>query len=198
MLDHCRQRARPCRSARLARSGTPHLVAHRAIHSYVPTRTTVLRAKAIASTAAARPPPDQRCGQISIAPAAPSVPYPPRFRALALFRRRPPERVVGIGGAGVGFALRCFAGRALAPLPSLFRRLQICCAVILVECGSLMLPLHRNRLRPECPKEAFPLRINLYPWCSIFWLPCILNPPPWRAGTGRREANSANRERRCG
>ena len=101
MLDHCRQRARPCRSARLARSGTPHLVAHRAIHRYVPTRTTVLRAKAIASTAAARPPPDQRCGQISIAPAAPSVPYPPRFRALALFRRRPPERVVGIVGAGV-------------------------------------------------------------------------------------------------
>jgi hypothetical protein len=37
---------------RLARSGIPHLVAHRAIHRYVPTRTTVLRAKAIASTAA--------------------------------------------------------------------------------------------------------------------------------------------------
>ena len=27
------------------------------------------------------------------APAAPSVPYPPRFRALALFGRRPPQRV---------------------------------------------------------------------------------------------------------
>jgi len=43
------------------------------------------------------------------------------------------------------------------PSPSFFRRLQIRSAVILVECGSPILPLHRNRLRPECPKEAFPL-----------------------------------------
>jgi hypothetical protein len=31
--------------------------------------------------------------KISIAPAAPSVPHFPRFRALALFGRRPQERV---------------------------------------------------------------------------------------------------------
>src|SRR5271170_2155475 len=65
------------------------------------TNTYVLRAKAIASTAPARPPSDQRCGQFPIALAAPSVPYPPQFRALALFGRRPPERVVGIVGAGI-------------------------------------------------------------------------------------------------
>src|ERR1700693_4420292 len=101
MLDHCQQRARPCRSARLARTRTANLVVHRPIHGFVPTPTTVLRAKAIASTAPARPPSDQRCGRFPIALAAPSVPYPPRFPALALFGRRPPERVVGIVGAGV-------------------------------------------------------------------------------------------------
>src|SRR5271156_4357531 len=101
MPDHCRQRPRSCRSVRLARTRTANLVAHRPIHGFVPTPTTVLRAKAIASTAPARPPPDQRCGQFAIALAAPSVPYPPQFRALALFGRRPPERVVGIAGAGI-------------------------------------------------------------------------------------------------
>src|SRR5277367_969530 len=101
MPDHCRQRPRSCRSVRLARTRTANLVVHRPIHRFVPTPTTVLRAKAIASTAPARPPSDQRRGQFPIALAAPSVPYPPRFRALALFRRRPPERVVGIVGAGV-------------------------------------------------------------------------------------------------
>jgi hypothetical protein len=35
-------------------------------------------------------------GKISIAPAAPSVPHFPRFRALALFGRRPPRRVDSI------------------------------------------------------------------------------------------------------
>src|SRR6476619_7752 len=35
-------------------------------------------------------------GQISIAPAAPPVPHFPRFRALALFGRRPPQRVDSI------------------------------------------------------------------------------------------------------
>src|ERR1700693_3859707 len=97
MLDHCQQRARPCRSARLARTRTANLVVHRPIHGFVPTPTTVLRAKAIASTAPARPPSDQRCGQFPIVLAAPSVPYPPRFRALALFGRRPPERVDRLG-----------------------------------------------------------------------------------------------------
>jgi hypothetical protein len=70
---------------------------------------------------------------------------------------------------GVGW---CWGLLAVAEInlshPLIFRRLQICSAVILVECGSPILPLHRNRLPPECPKEAFPLEINLYPWCSIF------------------------------
>src|SRR6476619_1196308 len=35
-------------------------------------------------------------GQISIAPAGPPVPHFPRFRALALFGRRPPQRVDSI------------------------------------------------------------------------------------------------------
>ena len=39
-------------------------------------------------------------GEIPIVAALAYVP-PPRFRALALFGRRPPERVVGIVGAGV-------------------------------------------------------------------------------------------------
>jgi hypothetical protein len=55
----------------------------------------------------------------------------------------------------------------------------------------------RDRLRPGCSKRAFLLGINLYPWCSIFWLPCILNPPPWWIGMGPCGANSAIRERRC-
>src|SRR5271155_1683139 len=101
MPDHCRQRPRSCRSVRLARTRTANLVVHRPIHRFVPTPTPVLRAKAIASTAPARPPSDQRCGQFAIALAAPSVPCPPQFRALALFGRRPPERVVGIVGAGI-------------------------------------------------------------------------------------------------
>src|SRR6516165_4977152 len=33
----------------------------------------------------------------------------------------------------------------------LFWRLQIGCAVVLVECGSSILPLHRNKLRPGLP-----------------------------------------------
>src|SRR6202043_2358692 len=38
-------------------------------------------------------PPARRCHQIPIAPAAPPVPHFPRLRALALFGRRPPQRV---------------------------------------------------------------------------------------------------------
>ena len=49
--------------------------------------------KPIASTASLQPPQPSRRGQIPIAPAAPSVPHTPRFRALALFGRRPPQRV---------------------------------------------------------------------------------------------------------
>src|ERR1700686_677685 len=55
-----------------------------------------------------------------------SVPYPPRFRALALFGRRPPERVVGIVGAGVRKpaherppALQKIIGRTIASRPDM-------------------------------------------------------------------------------
>ena len=40
--------------------------------------------------------------------------------------------------------------------------------LIEIECGSPILPLHKNRLLPECPKVTFLLGINLYPWCLIF------------------------------
>ena len=66
-----------------------------------PTPTTILRAKAIASTAPVQPPSDQRSRRNPHSACGTAVPYPPRFRALALFGRRPPERVVGIVGAGV-------------------------------------------------------------------------------------------------
>jgi hypothetical protein len=70
MLDHCQQRPPLYRSVRLARTRTANMVVHRPIHGFVPTPTTVLRAKAIASTAPARPPSDLRCGQFPIALAA--------------------------------------------------------------------------------------------------------------------------------
>ena len=63
-------------------------------------RTSVHHAKAIASTAALQPQKAQTRGEIPIAPAAPSAHHPPRFRALALFGRRPPERVEGFVIAG--------------------------------------------------------------------------------------------------
>src|SRR5271154_6420357 len=122
MPDHCRQRPRSCRSVRLARTRTANLVVHRPIHGFVPTPTTILRAKAIASTAPARPPSDHRCGQFPIALAAPSVPYPPRFPALALFGRRPPERVVGIVGASVRKPAQDETRRLLAVAGSLKAR----------------------------------------------------------------------------
>src|SRR5271165_134879 len=47
LLDHCRQRPPSYRSVRLARTRTANLVVHRPIHGFVPTPTTILRAKAI-------------------------------------------------------------------------------------------------------------------------------------------------------
>jgi len=41
------------------------------------------------------------CGKIPIAPAAPPPAYVPRFRALALFGRRPQDRVDSVGIPGV-------------------------------------------------------------------------------------------------
>ena len=88
-----RQRPRLCRPARSARSRTANLLAQRAIRLFTPTRTPTLQGKAIGSAASPQRPRHPRRGQIPIAPAAPSVPNTPRFRALALFGRRPPERV---------------------------------------------------------------------------------------------------------
>src|SRR6185503_15532501 len=45
------------------------------------------------TSAPLQPPQAIRRGQIPIAPAAPPLHHCPRFRALALFGRRPPERV---------------------------------------------------------------------------------------------------------
>jgi hypothetical protein len=88
-----RQRPRLCRSARSARNRTANLLAQRAIRLFTPARTPTLQGKAIGSAASPQRPRHPRRGQIPIAPAAPSVPNTPRFRALALFGRRPPERV---------------------------------------------------------------------------------------------------------
>ena len=85
------------RSARSARSHTANLLAQRAIRSFTPTRTPTLQGKAIGSAASTSTSSTSRRGQIPIAPAAPSVPHTPRFRALALFGRRPPQRVDGLG-----------------------------------------------------------------------------------------------------
>jgi hypothetical protein len=88
-----RQRPRSCRSARSARNRTANLLAQRAIRSFAPARAPKIQAKAIRSPASPQPPKHSRRRQIPIAPAALSVPHTPRFPALALFGRRPPERV---------------------------------------------------------------------------------------------------------
>ena len=88
-----RQRPRLGRSARSARNRTANLLAQPAIRLFTPARTPTLQAKAIGSAPSLHRPRHPRRGQIPIAPAAPSVPNTPRFPALALFGRRPPERV---------------------------------------------------------------------------------------------------------
>jgi hypothetical protein len=66
----------------------------------LPTRTYVLtqneRPRRLAQTFPHRTP-----GQIPIEPAAPPAPHFPRFRALALFGRRPHQRVDGLVIAGI-------------------------------------------------------------------------------------------------
>src|SRR5207247_6189683 len=64
-----------------------------AVHTAAPTRTTVHQGNAIASTAALQPQQVQTRDEIPIAPAATSARNRPRFRALALFGRRPQQRV---------------------------------------------------------------------------------------------------------
>src|SRR6185503_952000 len=65
----------------------------RAVHTSAPTRTTVHQGNAIASTAALQPQQVQTRDEIPIAPATTSVRNRPRFRALAVFGRRPQQRM---------------------------------------------------------------------------------------------------------
>jgi len=51
--------------------------------------------KPVAAIASVQAPHARPRGEIPIAPAAPPLPHIPRFRALALFGRRPPVLVVG-------------------------------------------------------------------------------------------------------
>jgi len=91
-----RQHTRLRRSARLARDRTADPVEQSAIRSFAPAPTPGIRAKAIRSPASAQLPQHSRRRQIPIAPAAPSAPHTPRFRALALFGRRPSQREDGL------------------------------------------------------------------------------------------------------
>ena len=74
-----------------------------------PTCSPLLCRKPTAATAPDQPRLAQPRGQIPIAPAALPAPHCPRLRALALFGRRPPERVVGIV-----IAESLYDGRSLA------------------------------------------------------------------------------------
>jgi hypothetical protein len=85
---------RPVRLARIA-SAIP--VNKPPVRSFSPARTPTPRAKDMGSTASRHSLRARRPAQFPIEPAAPPVPHPPRFRALALFGRRPPERVDRLG-----------------------------------------------------------------------------------------------------
>ena len=64
--------------------------------SFTPTYPTTLGRKPIAATLTIQPQQARTRGKIPITPAAPPPhTYVPRFRALALFGRRPQERVEG-------------------------------------------------------------------------------------------------------
>ena len=78
---------------RLVRSRVANLLTHHALHSFAPTRLPLLGRKPIVTSAPLQPPQAIPRGQIPIAPAAPPLHHCPRFRALALFGHRPPERV---------------------------------------------------------------------------------------------------------
>ena len=93
LLVLCRQRANSHRSPRFPSSRpTNHLAQRR---SLVHPHPTMRARKPIAATASVQPQQARTRGEIPIAPAALSTRHPPRFRALALFGRRPPECVDG-------------------------------------------------------------------------------------------------------
>ena len=88
----CRQRPSSHRSARFARTHTANRGRSARGSSFTPF-THPPPPKPIAATASIKLPQASRRGQIPIVPAAPPVPHRPRFRALALFERRPHQRV---------------------------------------------------------------------------------------------------------
>ena len=76
-------------------------LARPAAGAVTPPRSPLLYVKPSAATAPAQPRQAIPRGSIPIAPAAPPLPHRPRFRALALFGRRPNQRVEGLVIAGV-------------------------------------------------------------------------------------------------
>ena len=93
LLARRRQLTGSHRSTRSARSDAVNPVVQRAVHTSAPTRTTVHQGNAIASTPVLQPQQVQTRDEIPIAPATTSVRNRPRFRALALFGRRPQQRM---------------------------------------------------------------------------------------------------------
>ena len=94
LLALSRQRPRSRRATGVGRARTINIVIAafvRRVHSC--THTPCFADKSIGSTTSIQFPQALRRGQIPIAPAAPQLPHFPRFRALALFGRRPQERV---------------------------------------------------------------------------------------------------------
>src|ERR1700730_7238203 len=85
-----RQRRRSHRCAGFTSSRATNLVARRPERSFIPTHTPTRGRNPIIATAPVQSSQARARGKIPIAPTAPSVPHLPRFRALALFGRRPP------------------------------------------------------------------------------------------------------------
>jgi hypothetical protein len=94
LLALTRQHPHARRAAAMPRNRTGNLGPQRARRSFTPTRTPTLRGKDGTSITSAQPSQALSRGQIPIAPAAPPLRHFPRFRALALFGRRPHEHVV--------------------------------------------------------------------------------------------------------
>ena len=91
-----RQRPRPHQWAGFTTNRTTNFVALRADRPFTPAHTPMRRRKPITATTPVQPSQARVRGKIPIAPAALSVPNTPRFRALALFGRRPSECVDGL------------------------------------------------------------------------------------------------------
>jgi hypothetical protein len=87
-----RHRPRSCRPVPSARNDSAILVNKPPLRSFSSARTPTPSCKIIGSNASPHPFRARDRAKTPIEPAAPAVPFPPRFRALALFGRRPSER----------------------------------------------------------------------------------------------------------